>query len=57
MPWIKTISLEDATGFLKKEYAKAIKRAGRIWNNVVPETFIRPWEISADPLENKKDNI
>lgn len=34
MPWIKTVSLEAATGFLKQEYDKALKRAGRIWNIV-----------------------
>jgi len=34
MPWIKTFSLEEAKGFLKKEYEAAIKRASRIWNIV-----------------------
>ncbi len=34
MPWIKTVALPDATGFLKKQYDAAIKRAGRIWNIV-----------------------
>ena len=34
MNWIKTVPLNEATGFLKKEYDKAIKRAGRIWNIV-----------------------
>ncbi len=34
MPWIKVFSLEEATGLLKKEYEKALKRAGRIWNIV-----------------------
>lgn len=34
MPFIKVISLTEATGFLKKEYEAAIKRAGRIWNIV-----------------------
>lgn len=34
MPWIKVYSLEEATGFLKKQYETAIKRAGRIWNIV-----------------------
>ncbi len=32
MPWIKVFSLEEATGFLKKQYEAAIKRAGRVWN-------------------------
>ena len=31
MPWIKVYSLEESTGFLKKQYEAAIKRAGRIW--------------------------
>ncbi len=34
MPWIKVYSLEEATGFLKKQYEAAIKRAGRIWHIV-----------------------
>ncbi|MGB1249499.1 MAG: carboxymuconolactone decarboxylase family protein [Candidatus Promineifilaceae bacterium] len=34
MTWIKVFSYEEATGFLKKEYSKAIERAGRIWNIV-----------------------
>ncbi len=32
MPWIKVFSLAEATGFLKKQYDAAIKRAGRVWN-------------------------
>jgi alkylhydroperoxidase family enzyme len=34
MPWIKIFSLEEAAGFLKKEYEAALKRAGRIWHIV-----------------------
>lgn len=34
MPWIKTFSLTEARGFLKKEYEAALDRAGRIWNIV-----------------------
>lgn len=34
MAWIKVFSLDEATGFLKKEYDKAMKRAGRIWGIV-----------------------
>ena len=34
MPWIKQISVEDATGLLKKELDKAIQRAGRLWHIV-----------------------
>jgi alkylhydroperoxidase family enzyme len=34
MPWIKQISVEDATGLLKKEFDKAIQRAGRLWHIV-----------------------
>jgi uncharacterized peroxidase-related enzyme len=32
MSWIKTIEPEDATGELKREYDKAIKRAGKVFN-------------------------
>ncbi len=34
MPWIKVFSLEEAAGTLKREYEKALKRAGRIWHIV-----------------------
>ncbi|MCA9964609.1 MAG: carboxymuconolactone decarboxylase family protein [Anaerolineales bacterium] len=34
MPWIEVIPLEKATGALKRELEKAVKRAGRIWNIV-----------------------
>ena len=34
MPWIKQISVEEATGMLKKEFDKAIQRAGRLWHIV-----------------------
>ena len=34
MPWIDTISYAEATGFLKRQYDAALKRAGRIWNIV-----------------------
>ncbi|MEM7330480.1 MAG: carboxymuconolactone decarboxylase family protein [Chloroflexota bacterium] len=34
MPFIKIVSLEEARGFLKKEYENALERAGRIWNIV-----------------------
>ncbi|MDP6792569.1 MAG: hypothetical protein QF660_00785 [Anaerolineales bacterium] len=32
MPWITQIPIQSATGLLKKEYDKAVKRAGRLWN-------------------------
>ena len=34
MPWIKVLTLEEATGFLKAQYDAALQRAGRIWNIV-----------------------
>ena len=34
MPWIKQISLEEATGLLKAEFDKALQRAGRVWHIV-----------------------
>ena len=34
MSWIKTIAPEDATGLLKQEYVKAVKRAGKVYNIV-----------------------
>lgn len=34
MPYIKQISIDRATGLLKRELEKAVKRAGRVWNIV-----------------------
>ena len=34
MPWIKQIEIDDATGLLKLEFDKALKRAGRVWHIV-----------------------
>ncbi len=34
MPWIRQIPLESATGQLKEEFDKAIRRAGRVWHIV-----------------------
>ncbi len=34
MPYIKQITLDHATGLLKRELEKAIARAGRVWNIV-----------------------
>ena len=34
MPWINQIPVQRATGLLKKEYDKAIERAGRLWHIV-----------------------
>lgn len=34
MPWIHQIPIDEATGLLKQEFEKAIKRAGRVWGIV-----------------------
>lgn len=34
MPWIDVIGPDRATGFLKRQYDAALKRAGRIWHIV-----------------------
>ncbi len=34
MPHIKQITLENASGALKRELEKAVARAGRVWNIV-----------------------
>ena len=34
MPHIQQITIDRATGLVKKELEKAIKRAGRVWNIV-----------------------
>ncbi len=34
MPWIKQISIEEATGLLKTQFDAALTRAGRVWHIV-----------------------
>jgi len=34
MPWIKQIPIAEATGLLREEFDKALKRAGRVWRIV-----------------------
>jgi alkylhydroperoxidase family enzyme len=34
MPWIKQVSIEEASGLLKAQFDAAIKRAGRVWHIV-----------------------
>ena len=34
MPWIRQITLDNATGALKRELEKAVARAGRVFNIV-----------------------
>lgn len=34
MSWIQQVPVEEATGLLKSEYDKAIRRAGRLWHIV-----------------------
>ena len=34
MPHIKQITIDQATGLVKKELEKAVARAGRVWNIV-----------------------
>jgi len=34
MPYIKQITLDQASGLLKRELEKAVVRAGRVWNIV-----------------------
>lgn len=41
MAWITTISEEEATGTLKRHYAAAVQRAGKVYN-VVKLSSLRP---------------
>ncbi len=34
MPYIKQITIDQASGLVKKELQKAVARAGRVWNIV-----------------------
>ncbi len=41
MAWIKTISVAEATGSLKRQYDAAIARAGKVWN-IVSSMSLKP---------------
>ncbi len=41
MAWIRTISEEEATGSVKKQYEAAIRRAGRVFN-IVKISSLKP---------------
>jgi alkylhydroperoxidase family enzyme len=34
MPWIRQISIAEATGLLKQQFDAALQRAGRVWHIV-----------------------
>jgi alkylhydroperoxidase family enzyme len=34
MAWIRTTSVSEATGIVKRQYDAALQRAGRVWNIV-----------------------
>lgn len=34
MPWIHQVPIDEAEGSLKREFDRALKRAGRVWNIV-----------------------
>ena len=46
MAWIKTIPPDEATGYLKKQYEAAIKRAGRV-SNIVSLQSLNPKVLGA----------
>ncbi len=46
MAWIRQISVEESTGFLKKQLDAAIKRAGRVWN-IVQVMSLNPRSMDA----------
>lgn len=50
MAWIKQIPIEAATGLLKTEFEKALKRAGQVWN-IVHVMSINP-RILRDSMRN-----
>lgn len=42
MPWIRTISPEDATGRLAKTYRAAVERAGRVFGILRAQSLAPP---------------
>ncbi len=42
MAWIKTIPPEEATGELKAEYDKAVRRAGKVFNILMVQSLNAP---------------
>ena len=48
MAHVEQIAVEDATGWLRKQFETARQRAGRVWHIVQvmslnPEDFVRLW--------------
>ena len=41
MAWIRTIPVAEATGALKRQYAAALERAGKVWN-IVSSMSLKP---------------
>ena len=46
MAWIRTIELDRASGALRQEYDKAVRRAGRLFN-IVKIMGLRPDQLRA----------
>ena len=58
MAWIKTIEPADALGLLKKEYARAEKRAGKVFNilkvqSLNPETLHASMDLYLTTMHGK----
>lgn len=49
MAWIKTIEPQEATGELKAEYEKAVRRAGKVFN------ILKVQSLSAQALRASMD--
>lgn len=46
MPWIRQVPPDEATGLLKAEYEKALRRAGRLWH-IVQIMSVNPRALKA----------
>jgi alkylhydroperoxidase family enzyme len=46
MPWIKQVAIDEATGALKQEYDKALRRSGRLWH-IVQVMSVNPPALKA----------
>lgn len=41
MAWIKTLTVDEASGALRRQYDAAIRRAGKVWN-IVSSMSLKP---------------
>ena len=62
MAWIETVAPESATGLLKRLYAAAVKRAGKVFNvirlqSLRPETLRASTQLYREVMHSAKSPL